>query len=699
MPSAPLPAGRRLKRRKILPAEESTAHTAEYWDLVHGKGRVAYFVSTRELHELLKPILKQSPEDAAVQLLLEDAHEAALAPIAFKECMQTDKLVAKQQQQQQKRRRRIADPLAPLSQTLLELMCGSRPTHVGVASPRCLHAVGSLSAIPWLLEAANNEEAERLPFALLLSLQMRPLEAGAVATYVGIDASYRALQLAREACQKRASSRSAAAAAAAGTAGAAVAAACSCPKAAMAAASAGEEEGSCCRCCMHEAAGRCIFLHRDCRMLSEELPLLQCRLALLVAGLDDIIARSTTDNADCQGPCDEGVLQVLHSAAHALPVGGRLLLVEPTKHAPELLLSLYKALQHPSLCCRFLLYEGGALVGRAKELLFVRFRRHRDAAECLKALDSLHADVVIKRGGKKLLPRGPPGALETPQSVQQSVPLALRLALIQQARELALLLVHPPLCLTVFASLSVYLPLFVCLCLPVYLSLPFLPVGLSVSACLPLSLCFSLCMPLSLCPSKPANTKRLLCMQACREGDLLAATKLLALGADPNYTSSNSSSSSSSSSKQETSMASPLHAAVASGAPQLVNLLLQHGAAASGGPLSLAAELLLQEAAAAGLSLPDELKSPPATAGAAAAAAAPATVPAAAAAPQQQELMRGIAVLSWVEEALETAARGLSCGCCSKETDFLLRAAAVPPAACLTWPCPEPLEAVAGWER
>lgn len=73
-----------------------------------------------------------------------------------------------------------------------------------------------------------------------------------------------------------------------------------------------------------------MLLSHDCRMLSEELPLLQSRFILLVAGLDDIIARSTTDNTDSRGPCDEAVLQVLHSAAFALPVGGTLLLIEPT---------------------------------------------------------------------------------------------------------------------------------------------------------------------------------------------------------------------------------------------------------------------------------------------------------------------------------------------------------------------------------
>ncbi|KAL8270903.1 hypothetical protein Esti_005197 [Eimeria stiedai] len=543
MPAAgPLPAGRGSKISKAHPAEEAT-RTAEYWDLVHGKGRVAYFLSTRDLHSLLKPFLRQSPADAAAQLLLEDAHAAALPCGSW------------HQRQQQKQLLRIAEPLAPLSQSLLELMCGSRPTHV-----RLLHG-------------------------------------GTVSTYVGIDASQRALQLAREACKHQTSSRAQAARGGSGT-----------PAEAPAAGLRAGEGRDCCRscCCMHEEAGKSFLLHRDCRLLSEELPLLQCRVVLLVAGLDDIIARSTTDNADCHGPCDEALLQVLHSAAHALPVGGTLLLVEPTKHAPELLLSLYKALQHPVLCCRYLLCEGVELVGPSKEVLFVRLRRDRDAGACLQALEGLHRTAILKLAGKKLLPQCLPGALEAPQSVLQSLPLALRLSFVQQTKELAFLLMH-----------------------------------------------------------------------ACKEGDFLAATKLLALGADPNYSSS---SSSSSGSDEDSSMSSPLHAAVFCGDPQLVNLLMRRGAAASEEHLSLATELLLEEALAAGLSLPMDI-----TAHSAASAAAPAI-----AASNEEQLLRSIVALSWVEGAFEIETGGPSCGGCRSDKDFLLRAAAVPPVPSLTWPCGDP---------
>lgn len=109
---------------------DDTAPTAQYWDLVHGRGRVAYFISTRSLQKILKPILRLSATDAAAQVLLEGAHTAALtvhAPRNSTSQRQAPK-------EQQKRCRRIAQSLAPVSHTLLELMCGSRPTHVWLLS-------------------------------------------------------------------------------------------------------------------------------------------------------------------------------------------------------------------------------------------------------------------------------------------------------------------------------------------------------------------------------------------------------------------------------------------------------------------------------------------------------------------------------------------------------------------------------------
>ena len=153
-----------------------------------------------------------------------------------------------------------------------------------------------------------------MPLVVLLRLKVRLLHEGSVSSYVGVDASQRALDLAREACRQQAPSSSAEAAeVAAATPGGRS----SGPPADTAA-------------CVHEVLEICSLLRHDCRVLSEELPLLQSRFVLLVAGLDDIIARSTTDNTDAQAPCDEALLQVLHSAAFALPIGGTLLLIEPT---------------------------------------------------------------------------------------------------------------------------------------------------------------------------------------------------------------------------------------------------------------------------------------------------------------------------------------------------------------------------------
>lgn len=68
--------------------------------------------------------------------------------------------------------------------------------------------------------------------------------------------------------------------------------------------------------------------------------------------------------------------------------------VTASKHAPELLQSLYKALQHPVLCCRWLLIEGGELIGPSRDVMFLRLRRHTNADLCREALNSFHTHVV-----------------------------------------------------------------------------------------------------------------------------------------------------------------------------------------------------------------------------------------------------------------------------------------------------------------
>lgn len=121
--------------------------TAQYWDLVHARGRVAYFISTRSLKRVLKPILKLRAADAAAQVLLEDAHAASLATHE-----PSSELTQQQQHQKQKklqRRRRVARPLAPLSHTLLELMCGSRPTHVSLGSSVCPAVHSHTASASW----------------------------------------------------------------------------------------------------------------------------------------------------------------------------------------------------------------------------------------------------------------------------------------------------------------------------------------------------------------------------------------------------------------------------------------------------------------------------------------------------------------------------------------------------------------------
>ncbi|OEH74365.1 hypothetical protein cyc_00830 [Cyclospora cayetanensis] len=464
----------------MLQAEETTK-TAHYWDLVHGRGRVAYFLSTRSLLKIIKPILKQEGLEAAAQVLMEDAHAAALASVACGSALQQDHAP-----QYRHQRERVVKRSLPRSHTLLEFMCGSRPTHVS-------------SFFPLLL-------------------------------LVG--------------------------------------------------------DGTC-------MLGGHFLMHLSLFFLLDLV--LRCPFS----GLDDIIARSTTDNTDAQGPCDEALLQVLHSAAYALPIGGILLLIEPTKHAPELLLSLYKALQHPVLACRFLLCEGAELVGPSNDVLLLRLRRHTDAAECMQALEHFHTNNIVKMAAKKPFRSCLSDALEAPQSVQQAMPLLHRLSLIQQADELAFLL-----------------------------------------------------------------------LQASKEGDLLAATKLLALGADVNHGSTGSE--------------SPLHAAIAAGAPQLVDLLFRHGAEAmegpSGCPLLHAAELLLQEAVSAGFKLPQELECKAGTSWSAAV-------------PGNQQLPSAIRVLSWVEgEMARLMTGGKPCGVSSQGDDFLQKAAGIHPIRGLIWPFGDPLE-------
>ncbi|CDJ53903.1 hypothetical protein, conserved [Eimeria brunetti] len=508
---------RAAKTRKISQVEDAT-QTAQYWDSVHARGRVAYFVSTRSLQRVLKPILKLGATDAAAQVLLEDAHAAALG--FHQPCGESKE---HQLQKQTQRRQRIAQPLAPLSHTLVELMCGSRPTHV------------------------------------------RLLQSGAVASYVGIDVSQRALHLAREACRRQLSTEEPPSG---GTS------------------PAGYATGAVARA---SAAGPA---------------------APPAAWLDDIIARSTTDNTDARGPCDEALLQVLHSAAFALPVGGTLLVVEPMKHFPELLLSLYKALQHPVFCCRLLLCESAELVGPSRDVLLLRLRRHTDASECMLALERFHVTDVARLAARKHFRRGLQGALEAPQTVRHAMPLCYRLSLVQQAEEMAFLL-----------------------------------------------------------------------RQSCRDGDLLSTIKLLALGAEVNCNDNNNRDGE-----------SPLHAAVAAGVPQLVDLLIRHGAQPKGGPfgdpLSVAAEMLLQEAIAAGLSLPENLRCiGSSSAGRRPFASAEETLA------MRQPLLRSIIILSWVEGEISMLMGGPTCGCCCcKKDDFLQTAAGIPPVNSLIWPFGDPLD-------
>ncbi|CDJ36085.1 uncharacterized protein EMH_0032130 [Eimeria mitis] len=543
---------------------EDATRTAQYWDLVHARGRVAYFISTRSLQKVLKPIVKLGSADAAAQVLLEDAHIAALR--AHEPCGELKQ--QQQQRQRQPQRRHVARPPIPLSHTLLELMCGSRPTH------------------------------------------LRLLQNGAVTAYVGIDVSQRALHLAREACRRQLSAgeppNSGASFAGAAQESAARASAAG-PLAKTAA-------------CVHEVLGSCTLLRHDCRMLSEELPLLQSRFILLVAGLDDIIARSTTDNTDARGPCDEALLQVLHSAAFALPVGGTLLLLEPMKHFPELLLSLYKALQHPVLCCRLLLCEAAELVGPSRDVFLLRLRRHTDASECMRALEKFHATDVARLATRKPFRRGLQGALEAPQAVQHAMPLCYRLSLVQQAKELSFLL--------------------------------------------------------------------------CQVQDIEGATMSEEQELEPNMDKSRYQVNCSGNSNTTT--VSPLHAAVAAGNPQLVDLLIRHGAQPTGGlfedPLSVAADMLLQEAVTAGLSLPEDLN----CTGSSSTGVRPSAATGVACA-KQQSLLRSIILLSWVEGQMSALMGGPICGCCCcKKDDFLQTAAGVPPVSSLIWPIGDPLEAFSG---
>lgn len=163
------------------------------------------------------------------------------------------------------------------------------------------------------------------------------------------------------------------------------------------------------------------------------------------------------------------------------------------------------------------------------------------------------------------------------------------------------------------------------------------------------------------------------CLQACREGNFLATTKLLGLGADVNRSSNGSISE------------PPLHAAIAAGAPDLVNLLIRHGAqpteSTQGDTASLAAELLLQEAVDAGLCLPEDLGC----------ASSSGTV-AAGNAHKEAAVQRSIRVLSWVEGEICKLSGGPPCGCCCTGEDFLQAAAGVPPVPSLIWPFEDPLE-------
>lgn len=171
-----------------------------------------------------------------------------------------------------------------------------------------------------------------------------------------------------------------------------------------------------------------------------------------------------------------------------------------------------------------------------------------------------------------------------------------------------------------------------------------------------------------------------LSLQACNEGNIFATTKLLALGAEVNYSTTNNSTT-----------AYPLCAAVAAGDPHLVDLLIRHGAKPTGSPyddpLSVAAELLLRDAVAAGLCLPDEFKCTGCNSVEEKHIAACGEALA-----MHQSLLRSISVLSWVEGEMSTPMGGLFCCRCCCKNDFLQTAAGVPPVSSLIWPCGDPLE-------
>nr|CEL65103.1 TPA: ankyrin repeat-containing protein, putative [Neospora caninum Liverpool] len=388
----------RRKRRKTVCGEgvPTPSKTRLYWNAVFEEtAESQYFISSRRVRQLVEELLLRTPGAPASSAESQNLLEALVSLSVFGDAKQPHALAA-------------GGPFVPRrarTASLVELMCGGRGNQISFLSP------------------------------------LSPL----FRAYVGIDVSDRALSLSRSASSP-ASSSSPSSPSSPSSSSSPPSSSFRCPSLCSSAAS---SAAGLSRTEALEKANKCRFLLQDCASLGDDLPLLKTAFALLIAGLDDLLVRNSSDfGEEAEGA--EEVDAVLASAGAVLCVGGRLLVLEPTRHLPDLLLAVTKALLSPSGAARFLQL---ARVAVADSVVAFLFRRESAAFAGERSIEALRAFYARHIRPLAALPAlGLDASRLDVDDLRTRLPLVQHLARIQATAELSFLLLQACLCGNVEAA-------------------------------------------------------------------------------------------------------------------------------------------------------------------------------------------------------------------------------------------------------
>ncbi|CBZ50493.1 putative ankyrin repeat-containing protein [Neospora caninum Liverpool] len=378
----------RRKRRKTVCGEgvPTPSKTRLYWNAVFEEtAESQYFISSRRVRQLVEELLLRTPGAPASSAESQNLLEALVSLSVFGDAKQPHALAA-------------GGPFVPRrarTASLVELMCGGRGNQISFLSP------------------------------------LSPL----FRAYVGIDVSDRALSLSRSASSP-ASSSSPSSPSSPSSSSSPPSSSFRCPSLCSSAAS---SAAGLSRTEALEKANKCRFLLQDCASLGDDLPLLKTAFALLIAGLDDLLVRNSSDfGEEAEGA--EEVDAVLASAGAVLCVGGRLLVLEPTRHLPDLLLAVTKALLSPSGAARFLQL---ARVAVADSVVAFLFRRESAAFAGERSIEALRAFYARHIRPLAALPAlGLDASRLDVDDLRTRLPLVQHLARIQATAELSFLLLQ-----------------------------------------------------------------------------------------------------------------------------------------------------------------------------------------------------------------------------------------------------------------